>query len=90
MVGDQRGAQTPHRRRGVMEDTRVLCERDGATYGPADGADSDMGFCPYCGMQVMSGDHRLDEDLGEVFCEQTTMSTYRFCPGCGVGLEGVE
>lgn len=40
-------------------------------------------FCPYCGDEVHGDEHRRDEDNREVWCENSIMSTPRYCMGCG-------
>jgi len=77
---------TTHERYGVGEDTKVICEHDGGAYGPA--GDRLPIHCPYCGGNARGGKHRIVLDGDEVLCDDTTQSTYRFCPGCGERLSG--
>lgn len=77
--GSQTGTQCTVE--GVFEETKVVCGHDGGAYGP--GGDRMPQQCPYCGGNARGGDHRIIEDGDEVTCEKTTMSTYRYCPGCG-------
>lgn len=82
MTSDARPSKETHRVEGTGEDTRVVCHHNNVTYGPHADAKSGMAFCPYCGKRAV-GEHEADDDLGEVFCPDTTMSTWRYCPGCG-------
>lgn len=70
-----------HINRGTGPETRTFCPRDGEEYGP--GGYSEYTFCPYCGGDAHDGSHRVDRDIGEVFCDHTSQSTYRYCPNCG-------
>lgn len=70
-----------HRLQGTGGETVVICEHDGGAYGP--GGDREFIQCPYCGENARCGDHWIYWDVDEVYCEQTPMSTYRYCPGCG-------
>ncbi|WP_141551764.1 hypothetical protein [Natrinema sp. CBA1119] len=40
-------------------------------------------YCPYCGKETYGDDHRVDDELPEVFCENSIMSTPRYCMGAG-------
>jgi len=73
-----------HRSIGVAEETKVICEFDGGAYGPA--GDRMPVRCPYCGGNARGGKHTIILDGDEVICEDTSQSTYRFCPGCGERL----
>lgn len=44
-------------------------------------------YCPYCGGETCREDHRIDPEIPEVFCENTIMSTPRYCMGCGVPVD---
>ena len=78
------------RSRGVGEKTRVVCSHDGEPYGPHPDTSFDIQCCPYCGGDATDGDHRIDPNVGEVFCEQTGQSTWQFCPNCGDELGGED
>ena len=73
---------------GVDERTRVVCSHDGEAYGPHPEASFDIQCCPYCGGNATGGGHRIDPDVGEVFCEEGGQSTWRYCPNCGDELGG--
>lgn len=72
-----------HRSSGVGAETRVYCPEDAEWFGPHPDASFDVDFCPYCGADATDEDHRVDGVIGEVFCENTIMSTWRYCPSCG-------
>jgi hypothetical protein len=76
-------AAAPHETAGVGEETRVRCPKDGALYGPHPDSTEPFHYCPYCGDGVDDEQHDAQTVDGEVFCEKTIMSTYRYCPGCG-------
>lgn len=77
------GSSHEHSIRGVGDETRVDCGRDKTIYGPHPDALKNFQYCPYCGADAQDDEHRLHAGGGEVFCENTVMSTYRYCPGCG-------
>lgn len=69
---------------GVGADTRVRCpNNDGDWFGPHEDADHEPAYCPYCGAESDEGAHWVHDDGREVDCPNSTMSTYRYCPGCG-------
>lgn len=73
-----------HEMQGVGDETRVSCPESGSEHGPHETAESGMTFCPYCGVEVQTEEnHREHEDGNEVFCPETIMSTWRYCPKCG-------
>lgn len=74
-----------HRCTGTGTDTKVKCEETGRTYGPGSLAETKPNYCPYCGVSIEDEEHRVARRFSEVFCEETTMSTWRSCPGCGEG-----
>lgn len=74
-------AESTHRSRGVGEETVVVCEDDGGSYGP-DGDRKPL-YCPYCGASALDDDHDIILDGDEVTCEHTNQANYRYCPGCG-------
>lgn len=80
------GGLNIHELSGVGEDTSVFCPHAGGRVGPEDGAADALTFCPYCGDESDSAEHRTHRDRAEVSCPNTTMSTWRYCPNCGEGL----
>lgn len=44
-------------------------------------------FCPYCGGDIYDDNHERLPDIPEVRCPATTMSTPRFCVGCGMEVD---
>ena len=86
MPSDRSGDGADHLAYGVGGDTKVECPVDNRAYGPAGSFDVD--YCPYCGAETSDGEHRVDRYVSEVFCENTGMSTYRYCPGCGSEVDG--
>lgn len=66
---------------GVGGETAVWCPFTEQLFGP--GGISHFEYCPYCGSSVEDEDHSVDTSVDEVFCPDTTMSTYRYCPNCG-------
>lgn len=89
MNSDQQRGLT-HHVSGVESDTAVSCSITGVAYGPGSDGEELPNFCPYCGHIATDGSHRIDPDIDEVFCDRTTMSTWRYCPGCGEGVENAE
>jgi len=81
-------ADEVHRVEGVGMDTVVRCEDTGKAYGPGTVDPTSPEYCPYCGDSVDDDAHRLALSFDEVFCDNTGMSTWRHCPGCGES--GVE
>lgn len=73
-----------HEIRGVGGDTRVDCGRNETIYGPHPDAIAQMLYCPHCGNEIDDGTHDPAAIPGEVFCPNTSISAYRYCPGCGV------
>lgn len=76
-------ADTDHEVTGVGCETVVRCSETGRAYGPGTIDPTNPAYCPYCGDAVDDSDHRLARRFDEVFCENTIMSTWRYCPGCG-------
>ena len=68
---------------GVAEETVTKCPDTADQYGPGASDEAEPNYCPYCGEVVRNDDHRVEGEVSEVFCENTAMSTWRFCPGCG-------
>lgn len=73
---------TEHTLSGVAEDTYVYCPEADETFGPG-GESVDFEYCFYCGEAAHNERHRVDEEISEIFCDNTIMSTYRYCPHCG-------
>ncbi|WP_123619594.1 hypothetical protein [Halorubrum sp. CSM-61] len=84
---DELEAGDTHVGRGVGSNTRVECPEHDTVYGPHPGARSTFNYCPYCGDDTSDADHDTKKVDGEVFCPDTGMSTYRFCPGCGAQVD---
>lgn len=74
---------TEHSVEGVGTGTRVYCGKTDSEYGPYTQAKSEFDFCPYCGADTDTETHDVQVSLDEVFCENTSMSTWRYCPNCG-------
>lgn len=81
MASDGFGDGVHHHVYGVGEKTKVECPIEDRAYGP--GGSFQVDYCPYCSADVTDDDHRVDFGVSEVFCDNTSMSTYRYCPGCG-------
>lgn len=77
---------TEHTVSGVGEQTIVTCS-NGGLFGPASRAEDEYSYCPYCGEDTDNSSHRVDVSLSEVFCDESSMSNYRFCPNCGDRIE---
>lgn len=77
---------TEHTSGGVGSETFVNCP-NGVLYGPAEDAEDKYTYCPYCGEDTTNDAHTVDKEISEVFCDNTIMSTYRFCPNCGDRLD---
>ena len=75
-----------HSINGVGDDTFVNCP-SGLLYGPAEDAENIFNYCPYCGEDTENKNHTVDKEISEVFCDNTIMSTYRFCPNCSVRIK---
>jgi len=90
MRSDQQTDEVEHVVRGVGDETRVGCGRRDLMYGPHPDAIENMRYCPYCGAKAWEGDHGPSIVAGEVFCPDSSMSTYRYCPGCGDGVDNGE
>lgn len=71
-----------HTNEGVGTDTRTYCPETDTWYGLHEDATWKISYCPYCGDSATTDDHRIDDEICEVFCENTTMSTWRYCPSC--------
>lgn len=80
---DRQETAISHKFEGVGQDTRVFCpeEDEWIAVSAADGFDPS--FCPYCGDNAHDASHRVAPRLCEVFCENSTQSTWRYCPICG-------
>lgn len=73
-----------HWERGVAEDSEVYCPEAGTTFGP--GGESECSeYCLYCGEDTGNDAHQVHEY--DTFCENSTMSTLRFCPYCGERID---
>lgn len=68
---------------GTGMDTVAKCPDTGQQYGPGAVNETAASYCPYCGETVENGDHRVARRYSEVFCENTNMANWRYCPGCG-------
>lgn len=81
--------ETPvlHRCDGTGGETQTYCPSFGEWVGPHPDASFNVVYCPYCGDSVTDDDHRVDREVGEVFCEHTGQSTWRYCPRCGVTVD---
>lgn len=91
MVDSTAADQQAHTSGGVGGETYVTCpDHDGEMFGPHPDARNTLSYCPYCGVEATDGDHRPHEGRFEVFCPETIMSTYRYCPNCGDRIEGVR
>lgn len=76
--------QIAHRVKGVGRKTKAFCPEKALWFGPVDADPAyDVKFCPYCGGDATNDDHRIHDDVFEVFCEDTGMSTWRYCALCG-------
>ena len=83
MSGDADHADSDaHVVEGTWHETVVECPETGEEYGPGADEPDRPRRCPYCGEDASDGAHRVSEYYGEVFCDYTTMSTWRYCPGC--------
>lgn len=71
-----------HSFEGVGRETRVYCPENGLL-SVSEPQDFDPDYCPYCGGDTENDSHRVDSEVCEVFCENSTQSTWRYCPMCG-------
>jgi len=69
--------------KGVGVQTMVKCPEKEMEYGPGSINETNPDWCPYCGESVENVDHRVARRFSEVFCENTNMANWRYCPGCG-------
>jgi hypothetical protein len=87
-MGRGKHTEEAHRVEGVGMDTVVRCDDTDNAYGPGTTDPTAPDYCPYCGESVDRDEHRVDMSFDVVFCENTIMSRWRYCPGCGEsGLE---
>lgn len=75
-----------HEPAGEGNETRCYCSLEEEVYGPHEDATSELPFCPYCGEKSHHRDHEQDVEAGDVLCENTSRSSYHFCPGCGQNI----
>lgn len=73
-----------HWEAGVAEESRVYCPISDKTFGPG-GESSCQDYCVYCGEDTDNDSHRPHEY--DIFCENSTMSNFRFCPNCGERID---
>lgn len=71
-----------HELLGVGAETRVYCPIEDCTYGPG-GECIEFEYCPYCAVSTEDMEHDSETVEGEVYCSNTLMSLYRYCPKCG-------
>lgn len=83
---DESYATAKHRVEGVELNTVVRCPETEKAYGPGTVDPTEPRYCPYCSGPATDGSHRLATRFDEVFCDKTTMSTWRYCPGCGAEI----
>lgn len=83
MTGGAEYESVVHHVESVAEDTFIHCPEIGATYGPGTEDQTTPTYCPYCSDRATDASHRIAMSRDEVFCDHTTMSTWRYCPGCG-------
>jgi len=83
MTSDKSTTGTEHVVDGVGMDTVAKCPETGHQYGPGAINETRPNWCPYCGEDVKNDDHRVARRFSEVFCENTNMANWRYCPGCG-------
>lgn len=74
---------TTHHSEGTWHETVIECPETGEKYGPGAEEATCPNWCPYCGEDAKDAAHSVSEDYGEISCDYTTMSTWRYCPGCG-------
>lgn len=79
-----------HQFEGIGPDTRVFCPESDEWTGVSASDGFDPTYCPYCGDSALDANHRVEPRLCEVFCENTTQSTWRYCPECGRRDEDAE
>jgi len=76
-------SESEHIVEGVEMETVAKCPKTGKQYGPGALNETRPEYCPYCGESVENDDHRVARRFSEVFCENTNMANWRYCPGCG-------
>jgi hypothetical protein len=75
-----------HSIEGVGGETVAKCPKTGEEYGPSGrNSISSCDWCPYCGESVNNSEHNVTEK--DIFCENTNMANWRYCPNCGDKVE---